>query len=51
MDGVINEFGLICFILGIIMLDVHSEDILFVALPLFGSIAGISVKNELNIID
>jgi len=51
VDGVINGFGLIYFILGIIMSDVHSEDILFVTLSLFGSIVGISVKNELNMID
>ena len=53
VDGAINGFiiGLIYFILGIIMSDVHSEDILLITLPLFGGIAGIFIRNELNQMD
>ena len=50
VDGAINGFiiGLIYFILGVIMSDVHSEDILFIILPLFGGITGIFMRNELD---
>ena len=29
------------------MSDVHSEDILFITLPLFGGIVGVFVRNEI----